>query len=384
MALLSRGLRIVGASQAINSDVQAASKMIGDAPTVREANALLASITASGPYRSIVSSAYQVPAYVKALKTYSHTIATFPLREYVGIDQVVARSFLNQPSTIGTYWSQMTRLVEDLLQYDTAYWYVTSRTWDGFPASIERMPFTEVSLQNPNPFADIQYQVPIGTVWWNGLLIPGTEVIRFDGDGMGGWLITGAAAINTAAALEAATQQMAEYPLPQIVLKNNGADLPATAVDALLDAWEAARQSRTTAYVNSTITTDAMGWNAADLQLVAAREESALMMARLCNLDPVWVGAGVPGGSLTYSNRTDLYRQLLDLSLTPIMTAIAQRLSMNDVTPRGREVKFDTTTFLRANPAEISALANILIPLGVLTPNEVRGLLDLPDLEVTI
>ena len=384
MALLSRGLRIVGASQAISNDVQAASKMIGDAPTVREANALLASITASGPYRSIVSSAYQVPAYVKALKTYSHTIATFPLREYVGIDQVVARSFLNQPSTIGTYWSQMTRLVEDLLQYDTAYWYVTSRTWDGFPASIERMPFTEVSLQNPNPFADIQYQVPIGTVWWNGLLIPGTEVIRFDGDGMGGWLITGAAAINTAAALEAATQQMAEYPLPQIVLKNNGADLPATAVDALLDAWEAARQSRTTAYVNSTITTDAMGWNAADLQLVAAREESALMMARLCNLDPVWVGAGVPGGSLTYSNRTDLYRQLLDLSLTPIMTAIAQRLSMNDVTPRGREVKFDTTTFLRANPAEISALANILIPLGVLTPNEVRGLLDLPDLEVTI
>jgi HK97 family phage portal protein len=384
MALLSRGLRLVGASQAISTDVQAASKMIADAPTVREANALLASITASGPYRSIVSSAYQVPAYVKALKTYSHTIATFPLREYVGIDQVVARSFLNQPSTIGTYWSQMTRLVEDLLQYDTAYWYVTSRTWDGFPASIERMPFTEVSLQNPNPFADIQYQVPIGTIWWNGLMIPGTEVIRFDGDGMGGWLITGAAAINTAAALEAATQQMAEYPLPQIVLKNNGADLPATAVDALLDAWETARQSRTTAYVNSTITTDAMGWNAADLQLVAAREESALMMARLCNLDPVWVGAGVPGGSLTYSNRTDLYRQLLDLSLTPIMTAIAQRLSMNDVTPRGREIKFDTTTFLRANPAEISALANILIPLGVLTSNEVRGLLDLPDLEVTI
>jgi len=98
----------------------------------------------------------------------------------------------------------------------------------------------------------------------------------------------------------------------------------------------------------------------------------------------VWVGAGVPGGSLTYSNRTDLYRQLLDLSLTPIMTAIAQRLSMNDVTPRGREVKFDTTTFLRSNPADIAALATQLLPLGVLTPNEIRGLLDLPDIEVTL
>jgi phage portal protein BeeE len=127
-----------------------------------------------------------------------------------------------------------------------------------------------------------------------------------------------------------------------------------------------------------------MGWNAADLQLVAAREESALMMARLANLDPVWVGANTSGGSLTYTNRTDLYRQLLDLSLTPIMTAIAQRLSMNDITPRGHVVKFDTTTFLRANPEQVAALATQLLPLGVLSVNEIRGLIDLPDMDVTL
>ena len=384
MALLSRGLRLVGASNSYATQVANVATALADAPTVREANALLTSITASGPYRSVASTAYQVSAYVKALKTYSHTIATFPLREYVGIDEVVARTFLNEPSTHSTYWSQMTRLVEDLCQYDTAYWYVTSRTWDGFPATIERMPFGEVSIQNPYPYQDVQFQVPVGSVWWNGTMIPGTEVIRFDGDGLGGWLVTGAAAINTAAALEAATQQMAAYPLPQVVLKNNGADLPAAVVDDLLEAWETARQTRSTAYVNSTITTDAMGWNAADLQLVAAREESALMMARLANLDPVWVGANTSGGSLTYTNRTDLYRQLLDLSLTPIMTAIAQRLSMNDITPRGHVVKFDTTTFLRANPEQVAALATQLLPLGVLSVNEIRGLIDLPDMEVTL
>lgn len=384
MALLSRGLRLVGASQAIADQVAAAATTVADAPTVREANALLAQVLASGPYRSVASTAYQVPAYVKALKTYSHTIATFPLREYVGIDEVVARTFLNEPSTHSTYWSQMTRLVEDLLQYDTAYWYVTSRTWDGFPATIERMPFNDVSVQNPYPYADEQFQVPIGSVWWNGQSIPGPDVIRFDGDGLGGWFVTGAAAINTAAALEAATQQMATFPLPQVVLKNNGADLPASVVDDLLEAWETARQTRSTAYVNSTITTDAMGWNAADLQLVAAREESALMMARLANLDPVWVGANTSGGSLTYSSRTDLYRQLLDLSLTPVMTAISQRLSLNDVTPRGHVVKFDTTTFLRANPEQVAALATQLLPLGVLSVNEIRGLIDLPDMEVTL
>jgi hypothetical protein len=96
------------------------------------------------------------------------------------------------------------------------------------------------------------------------------------------------------------------------------------------------------------------------------------------------VGANTSGGSLTYTNRTDLYRQLLDLSLTPIMTAIAQRLSMNDITPRGHVVKFDTTTFLRANPEQVAALATQLLPLGVLSVNEIRGLIDLPDMEVTL
>ena len=97
MALLSRGLRLVGASNSYATQVANVATALADAPTVREANALLTSITASGPYRSVASTAYQVPAYVKALKTYSHTIATFPLREYVGIDEVVARTFLNEP-----------------------------------------------------------------------------------------------------------------------------------------------------------------------------------------------------------------------------------------------------------------------------------------------
>jgi hypothetical protein len=111
---------------------------------------------------------------------------------------------------------------------------------------------------------------------------------------------------------------------------------------------------------------------------VEARNAAATMIGRLTNLDPVWVGAGVPGSSLTYTNRQDLYRQLLDLSLQPVMRQITDRLSMEDVTPRGHTVKFDTDTFLRADTATLTALISQLVPLGVLSAEQGAQLLDLP------
>jgi hypothetical protein len=134
---------------------------------------------------------------------------------------------------------------------------------------------------------------PVDPFYYIGSPVPARDVIKFYGDGLGGWLTTGAAAINTAAALEAATLNYSEFPMPTVVLKNTGADLPAATVDALLAAWEEARSNRATAYLNSAIEAKGMGWSARDLALVEARNESAIQIARLANLDPVWVGAGL-------------------------------------------------------------------------------------------
>lgn len=313
--------------------------------------------------------ALQVPSFVKALKTYSHTISAFPLREYVNDRAVVLRPFLRQPSRNTTYSAEIMRLVSDLLMFDRAYWRVTERTWDNFPASIVRMPAQEVSTLD-------------GRTMWNGMPVDDRQVIRFDGDGLGGWLHTGATAVTIAAALEAATLRYADSPLPTMILKNTGADLPESLVDDILTAWEEARANRSTAYLNSTIEAQPQGWNAAELQLVDAKNAAAVQIARMANLDPVWTGAGVPGSSLTYSNRVDLYRQLLDTALTPVMNLIAQRLSMNDVTPRGHELEFDTSVFLRGNPTDLASLIKEMLPLGVLTVDESRQLLDLPDMGV--
>ena len=365
-----RALRLVRDAAAVSEVVPRAAEAAADTPHVREANALLAAIARDRGIRTTKTTALQVPAFQKALKTYTHTIATFPLREYVGGESVAPRGLLVRPDRSSTYWSVMTRTVADVLLYDVAYWRIVSRSWTGYPDEIVHMPADQVTEFD-------------GAYQYNSRSYTGRDIIRFDGDGLGGWLVTGANAITTAAALEAAALRYAEYPLPTIILKNTGADLPGDQVDQLLDAWEAARTNRATAYLNSTLETKEMGWNAADLQLVDARNAAAIQMARIANLDPIWTGAGVPGSSLTYSNRTDLYRQLLDTALSPVMAGIAQRLTSEDVTPRGHTVTFDTSVFLKANPQDIAQLIATVQPYTALTVDEARALLDLPALGVT-
>ena len=53
---------------------------------------------------------------------------------------------------------------------------------------------------------------------------------------------------------------------------------------------------------------------------------------------------------------------------------------MNDVTPRGRKVEFDTASFLKSNPLEMAQIVNTLLPLGVIDVPESRNMIDLPDL----
>ena len=350
---------------------------------VRESAGLYALLTNQLAGRTNRTTAMQIPAFVDALKTYTHTISAFGLREYRYDQPVVARSFLQMPSKIYPYASVIQRTLSDLLMYDRAYWLVTERTFDGYPSSIEVMRVEDV-IDTPAVFVGIaeNYQPPADPFYYLARQVPTRDVIKFYGSGEGGWLANGATAITTAAALEAATLMYSETPIPTVALKNSGPDLPAEQVDLLLAAWEEARANRGTAYLNNTIDAQVMGFSARDVQLVEAKNLAAIAIARLANLDPVWVGAGIPGSSLTYANRTDLYRGLLDTALRPIMSLFEQRLSMPDVTPRGHTIKFDTTAFLRANPAELADLITKLVPLDVLTTEEAKMILDLPTLGV--
>jgi hypothetical protein len=317
------------------------------------------------------AAALRVPAFTRAYKLFTHTISCFPLREYVDGAGVTPRGFLSNPSQLTTYPALMARTIGDLICHDTAYWRVTSRAWDGYPATAEWMPYEDVRIDGGT-----MYGVPVGQLSYRSEPLRSSEVIRFDGDGTGGWLATGVSAVNLAASLLATVVNTAEVPAPSVILKNSGADLTPAQVDALLEAWETARTTRTTAYLNSSIDANAIGgYSPNDLQLVESRNAAATDLARNANLDPIWVGAGVPGSSVVYANRVDLRKDLLDLAFGAPMAWVAARLSQPDVTPRGHVVGFDTDAFLRANTSE---LADVITKLGpeIVTTDEARALLD--------
>jgi phage portal protein BeeE len=161
----------------------------------------------------------------------------------------------------------------------------------------------------------------------------------------------------------------ADAPRPLQVLRNvSNYELSDDEITGLLTDYVKARQESSVAYLNGGVELDTLGWDAQQTALVAQRNESAIQIARLLNLDPMWLGAAVSGSSLTYQNRVDARQDLVDLTLSDYMVPFEQRISMRDVC--GQTVRHDTSEFLRANLTERSRIAVELTGAGIITPQE--------------
>ena len=82
---------------------------------VRDSGGLIALLNKQLQVNSTSANAMQVPAFVNALKTYTHTISAFQLREYRYDAPVPIRSFLQMPSRVLPYSGVMTRTLTDLM-----------------------------------------------------------------------------------------------------------------------------------------------------------------------------------------------------------------------------------------------------------------------------
>jgi HK97 family phage portal protein len=174
---------------------------------------------------------------------------------------------------------------------------------------------------------------------------------------------------RSAAALERAVFNYADSPTPSVVLKAN-VPMDSNKATAILTAWKQARQTKGTAFLSDNVDMQSVGFNAADLQLTEAREYLAKEIARLMNIPAYYLDAST--NTMTYSNVTAERRALLDFSLRPLLTAIEQRLSMDDITVSTQYVEYALDDFLRGNPLERADVYQKLIPLGVLTVEEAR------------
>lgn len=183
-----------------------------------------------------------------------------------------------------------------------------------------------------------------------GVPIAGSDVIRIDGPHEG-ILNFAAGSIRERLAINLASANASANPVPSINLhQKGGTPMTQDQINDMLAQWTAARAKRGggVGYTNETIEAIAMGLQPEQL-LIDEKKASDLNLVRECGM-PAWaVDATVEGSNLTYSNSPSRARELVDFSLQGYMTAIADRLSMDDILPPGEWCRIDASGLTRGD-----------------------------------
>ena len=317
-----------------------------------------------------------VPAIARCRNLIAGTIATIPLETYSTttgeelpnmpwVDQLDKR----QPREVTIAW-----LVDSLFYYGVAYLRVEEvYKDDNRPARFSWVQNDRVTVKYNAMNTAVDYYMI------NNIRIPDDGVgslITFQGLDQG-LLLRNPTTIRAAIDLEKAAAIAAQTPMGSGYIKNSGADLPDQQVQGILAAWKAARQSKGTAYLTSTLDFQAISFSPKDMMYNEAKAYLALDLARACNVPASMIDAEMMRTN-TYQNVLDQRKEFAAYTLMPYIDAIACRLSMDDLTPRGTQVRFSIDeTFLRVDPLIRLQVTAQLLELGLIDINQAKEMEDL-------
>jgi HK97 family phage portal protein len=317
--------------------------------------------------------AMTVPSVARARNLICGTVASIPLEYYkTSTGEVIApprwikQLSKNQPSFITLSW-----IVDSLLFYGVSYLLITERyAEDGRPASFEWVANSRITFTTDlEGIMVTQYYMDMNPVSMNDIVtIQGFDEGVLDRSGR---TIQAAIDVDRAAALNSANPQPAGF------LKNSGADLPPSEVQGLISAWKRARQNNSTAYLTSTLDYSPVSFSPKDMMYNEAVQNLSTQIARAMNVPAYYLSAD-QNTTMTYANVQDERKQFYALSIEPYIQAIQSRLSMDDISTSGHEVKFCVgDTFLKQDPlVEIQVLEKLL-SLGLITTEQAMAMTDL-------
>jgi HK97 family phage portal protein len=279
---------------------------------------------------------------------------------------------LRQPRSV-----TISYLVEALLLYGVGYLRVNSVYQDDLrPSGFEWVANTRVTVTTDKYGDEVDYYSI------NGQRVPDSGVgslVTFQSL-LPGVLETGGRTIQAALDIQKAASVAAATPMATGFIKNSGADLPEAQISGLLAAWKAARNSRSTAYLTSTLDYQTVGYSPKEMMYNEASQYLATEIARLMNVPAYYISADM-NNSMTYQNIIDGRKEFVAYSLQPFISAIENRLSMDDITRRGNIVRFALDeTFLRADTLKRLEAIEKMLTLGLITVEQAQALEELsPD-----
>jgi HK97 family phage portal protein len=324
--------------------------------------------------------AISVPTIAQCRNLICGTIAGIPLEVYsiaTGEEITNLPTWVRQPDKRAPRAVSISWTVDSLLMFGVAYWRVTEvYADDNRPARFEWIQNDRVTVKLNKYSSEVEYY-----------MIQGEKV---PDEGIGslitfqhldqGILLRGARTIRAAADLENAVSIAAQTPQPSGYIKNNGADLPEDQISGILATWKAARLSRGTAFLTQTLDYTPTQFSPAEMTYNESVQNMAAQIARLLNVPAHMVNAEMMRSN-TYQNILDARKEFMAYTLQPYLTAIEDRLSLDDITPRGQVVRFAVDeTFLRANPLDRLAVTEKLLALKLIDVDQAKAMEDLtPD-----
>ena len=231
---------------------------------------------------------------------------------------------------------------DDLFFYGRAFWYITSRTADGFPASFTRLPAAMVqTLDQSGPV----WFAPSKQIIFQGGELDPNDVVQFLSP-IQGIVYQSTQAVATALKIEKRRYQNASSPIASGTLRQVGGEpLSAQELADMAASFDAARESGAgTAALNEFVTYTETLTSPDKMLLIDSAEFSALEMCRLCNT-PSYL-AGIAVGGYSYVSNSGARLDLYSFGVKPYAECIASTLSMNNVLPAGTYVEFDVQKYL--------------------------------------
>lgn len=310
--------------------------------------------------------AMTVPACASARNQIAPPIGSAPLSEWSGTEALAPRTLLTQPDPDVPRAHTLTWTADDLIFHGVSYWLVLERdaaSIGGRPRHARRIDREYIGF-DADGVTPVAYDgSPTDPADW--IIIPGPHegVLQF-----------GARELGVGYALTSAARRFATVPMPALELHDTSEDgMDDEDVKQLVADWQAARERSGTGYTNRSLELRTHGWNSAELQLVEARQHQALEVARVMGIRAAMVDAS-GGSSITYATLVDSRRDHVDFTLAPYADAITARLSMDDITERGRQVvmRLDAT-LLRASFSERMAAYAAAQSAGIYTADELRN-----------
>lgn len=295
--------------------------------------------------------AMQVPAISRARDLHASVISAMPLKMYreawneteaeMEYTDIAPRSWLRRPDPQIPYETLMAWTFDDLFFFGRAFWYVLSRTADGFPASFTRLPTGSITTTDQD--GPVWY-APSKEVYFQGGMLDPNNLVQFISP-IQGAIYSSEQAIATALKIEDSRYRNANTAIPSGVLRQTGGEpLSAQELADLAAAFNAARLTNQTAALNEFLTYEATTATPDKMLLIESAQFSALQMAQICNIPPYLLG--VPTGSYAYTNSRESRWDLWLYGTKTYAECITSTLSANNVLPAGTYVEFDTDEYL--------------------------------------